>query len=447
MTKTLRIPQVTRRHDLDNLRTFLTCLVIIHHTSNCYGGPGNGPYKSELTAKSQPSSRLPLFVFNAMNQSFFMGLFFWISGRVSAESLARIDAQPARTRWSFIKSKLLRLGLPAAVYTLVLEPLTFLAVLPSWDVASVKEFVVGYFARLDRINGPVWYTANLLLFDTAVVLIPPILQALTGKSSQDQTHVQGSRTWYILGRKYGWIAMAMASFVIRVYYPIGTTVKPSALQLAFAPQYVFAYAMGFNSPNVEEILMGPLCTDSARGLKGTKDKEDNKTSVDHHQGSSSLLKAALVSLFLVPMPQIPQLFNTTKANLGALGASGIYGGWNPTSFLYAIWNEISFILIGPALMSYFYNAHNKPATSRLFQSRNSYGAYLAHMLVSTVIERGIDRVLLSEKDALMYILDSKIWKGFGPVILTVTVGTVNVIASFAVAKFILNRISFLRRII
>lgn len=428
----------TRRHDLDNLKTFLTCLVIVHHTSNCYGGPGNGPYKSDLIAGVNPASRLPLFVFNAINQSFFMGLFFWVSGRLSAESVARIAKSPERSRWPFIRSKILRLGLPAVLYSLLLEPATFLAVLPSWDIASIKEFLAGYFATLDRIQGPVWYTANLLLFDLAAVCFQGALRPSFKKDG-----VLGQSFWYVTARKYGWITAALASFVVRVYYPIGTTIKPSALQVAFAPQYIFAYAMGFASLNVELIFTGPF----ARAIDEPKDDEGRKITADQSRTTSSLVKAMMLSLLLVPSPQIPRLFSNVDVNLGALGGSGIYGGWNSTSLLYSMWNELSFALIGPALASYFLNFYNKPAMSRLFQSRDSYGAYLAHMLLSSIVERGIDWVLASDNGTLRQILGSSVWKACGPVVLTLTVGALNVVVTFAVARFILNKLPVLRRIL
>jgi glucans biosynthesis protein C len=71
---------IFRSHDLDNLRSFLTCLVIAHHTSIVYGGGGSWYFKSACFTSAPGLLR----TFEAVNQSFFMGLFFWISGRMSA---------------------------------------------------------------------------------------------------------------------------------------------------------------------------------------------------------------------------------------------------------------------------------------------------------------------------------------------------------------------------
>jgi hypothetical protein len=58
----------TRKHGLDNLRTFLTALVILHHTAIVYGGSGEWPVRSRCF----PPESLTLITFNAIDQTFFM---------------------------------------------------------------------------------------------------------------------------------------------------------------------------------------------------------------------------------------------------------------------------------------------------------------------------------------------------------------------------------------
>ncbi|CAN9145451.1 unnamed protein product [Alternaria alternata] len=62
-----------RTHALDNLRTCLTALVILHHASTPYGGAGPWPYTSPLY---MPNSSPILLTFNVINQTFFMATFF-----------------------------------------------------------------------------------------------------------------------------------------------------------------------------------------------------------------------------------------------------------------------------------------------------------------------------------------------------------------------------------
>jgi hypothetical protein len=134
-----------RRHDLDNLRTFLTALLIYHHTEIVYGGLESWLFKSRFFNRGS----LALVPFNSINQSFFMGLFFWLSGLLSGNRLSKSPTK--ESRWSFLRTKWFHLGLPAAVYTLMIHPLSIaLATLLSFDtlatlcISYTKSKVVQY---------------------------------------------------------------------------------------------------------------------------------------------------------------------------------------------------------------------------------------------------------------------------------------------------------------
>ena len=377
---------------------------------------------------------MPLMMFNAVNQSFFMALFFWISGRVSSQALARIDTDPARDRWSFVKNKLLRLGLPSLLYTLVLEPATMVLGLRSGDGTTAREVLTVYFSDLDRIRGVVWYTANLLVFDIIAALFAK--PSSNSKKLKDETSPKQDvesvslPRWHQMAVRYGYVGVALANFLIRLWYPIGTTIRPTGLQFGFAAQYVFAYAMGFASPDVVPVLMGPF-----PGLTGSA------TTPGAH---NSIVKTILVSLLLTPLPQLPQLFNSHRAELTDIAASGVLGGWNMAALLWSCWTEISFALIGPALMSQFYHKHMKPWTSHWIRPKDAYGAYLAHMLASGVVEKAVDWLLVPYKSTLA---ESGLWRAAAPVVLNSVVGAMNVVASFGAARVILDTFPSLRRIV
>ncbi|KAJ6441205.1 Acyltransferase 3 [Purpureocillium lavendulum] len=425
-----------RRHDLDNLRSFLTGLVVVHHTSTSYGGPGQGTYLSALVATASPASTMPLLALNALDQSFFMGLFFWISGRVSAQSLQRAD-EASRTRWGFVRSKLLRLGLPSVVYTLALQPIELVAALPSWELAAVRRRLVEYYSTLNGIRGPVWYTANLLLLDVAAALMAPN-QARRGASAKEPTPTtDGSAPeelpfWYDAARRWGWLGVAGASFLVRLRYPVGEVIESLWLQPAHAPQYVFAYAMGFASPGLETTFTGP-CT-PGHALPGRASGAGRR-----------LVAAVLATLAAFPLIWLPRLFGPAGAATQGLGLASFFGGWNPYALLYAVWNELSFVLVGPALMAYFAEARSAPAQSALFQAKNSYGAFLMHMIVSVLVERALDRVLVSSPAAAL--IASAAWRSCGMVVMTVAAGALNVAGSFASARFLLDSFPILRRIV
>ena len=77
-----------RLHYLDNIKVFLIILVVIHHVGQAYGSTGGSWYYS------YPDERVrSLGLFFLFNASFFMGLFFFISGYFLPGSFDRHGAR------------------------------------------------------------------------------------------------------------------------------------------------------------------------------------------------------------------------------------------------------------------------------------------------------------------------------------------------------------------
>jgi glucan biosynthesis protein C len=112
-----------RRHDLDNLKTFLSSLVVVHHTAIPYGGSPVSYIRSAIIHGPSPT----LLAFKSVNQSFFMGMLFWMSGRITTQSLAK--SPPG----GFLRDKIIRLGVPTVFYTQFIIPAVPIVALRSWD--------------------------------------------------------------------------------------------------------------------------------------------------------------------------------------------------------------------------------------------------------------------------------------------------------------------------
>ena len=100
-----------RLYFLDNLRIGLTILVIAHHVGQAYGPTGGAWPIQEATRAAV------LGPFFTVNRSFFMSLFFLISGYLMVASYDR--SGPG----AFLKSRFLRLGVPLLAFFLLIIPL------------------------------------------------------------------------------------------------------------------------------------------------------------------------------------------------------------------------------------------------------------------------------------------------------------------------------------
>ena len=140
-TNALRRPAANRVFYLDTLRIVLTILVIAHHVGQAYG-PTGGFWPV------QEGVRAPVLgPMIDVNRSFFMSLFFMISGFFMVSAYDRHGFGP------FIRSRFVRLGVPVAVFAV----LTLL----------LRIFLFGdHITRWDDIFNPghLWYLEHLLLF-------------------------------------------------------------------------------------------------------------------------------------------------------------------------------------------------------------------------------------------------------------------------------------------
>ena len=98
---------------VDDIRVFLTILVLLHHLMVIYAGTGNWSYQEG--GQDDVIEALGGW-FCAVNQAYFMGLFLLISAYFVPGSYDRKGAG------RFLKDRLIRLGIPLALYSWVINP-------------------------------------------------------------------------------------------------------------------------------------------------------------------------------------------------------------------------------------------------------------------------------------------------------------------------------------
>ena len=126
--------QKKRTYYLDNLRIYLTILVILHHATLAYGGVGGWAIHDVITDEISP---ILFTFFNALNQSYFMTAFFLLAGYFTPRSLERKGAK------TFLFDRIIRLGIPLLVYaTLILNLSGFM--ISKWYLDEPYQFVWRY---------------------------------------------------------------------------------------------------------------------------------------------------------------------------------------------------------------------------------------------------------------------------------------------------------------
>lgn len=145
-----------RNLSLDRARTFLTLVVLLHHAVIPYTYFGH----------TDPASWAGFDVVVLATDSFFMAMFFFLSGLFTWPGIAR------KAPSVFLRDRLLRLGLPFAIAALTVIPLAYYAIALRHDPGLSftafwwKTITVGPWP-----SGPMWFVWVLLAFDLTASLL------------------------------------------------------------------------------------------------------------------------------------------------------------------------------------------------------------------------------------------------------------------------------------
>jgi len=199
-----------RLYYFDLIRVFLTMLVFYHHAAITFGASGGWYYISKETTSGL--TQLLLSANMAVDQSYFMSLFFFISAYLMPRSY---DSKGAK---AFLLDRFNRLGIPLLIYTFALNPLLIYWIYGSW-------YETGF--------GPMLFVFTLLIFELSYACYRYILprQFILRWKRLTAAHI----LCFIL-------ATGIIAFISRFYYPIGRNFI--GLQLGFYPLYIGMYLLG-----------------------------------------------------------------------------------------------------------------------------------------------------------------------------------------------------------
>jgi len=214
---------------VDNIRSFLTALVIYHHAATTYGGAGRSAYHS---TQHPPFSSLALVGFNAFNQSFFMASFMYLAGYFSRRALEK----KKKSKRQFVKERLRRLALPSVAYTVLGAPLC-VAIVRSWKGETTSwRWMVEYAKEQRGARGPVWFTATLCCFDLAIAGFEALREkfqvpspSTTATESTEIVVRHGSCPGTVVRPLLLYASLTLCSaadFLLRTVFPVGTFLAP-----------------------------------------------------------------------------------------------------------------------------------------------------------------------------------------------------------------------------
>ncbi len=218
----------SRNASLDHIRVLLTVMVVMVHAAITYGSIG-GWYTVEVKTADLSLPVQSLFVtFNAVNQSYFMGMFFLIAGYFTPASLLR------KGFGRFANDRLVRLGVPLLLFAVLLHPVTAGMGEELKGTYPFLSVVKWFYTGLHYGTGPLWFALALLLF-TFVYLACRFIRPT--RLAQDDAPLPGHGTLFAAA-----VGTGLAAFALRLLFPVGTDIL--GMQLGYFASYVLLFFTG-----------------------------------------------------------------------------------------------------------------------------------------------------------------------------------------------------------
>lgn len=326
---------------LDNLRILMSVLVVLHHFAISYGASGSWYYNEE--GPLNVVSAILMTVFVVINQSFFMGFFFMMS---SYFCLPSYDRKGAR---AFLADRFKRLGIPVAVYMVIVQPL-LIHLVRSFEgsAGSFWQFLMNGVRGGGYGPGPMWFVLSLLIFNIAYAVWRSVAPARP-ITSADVRPVPGNTAIAIFA-----LGLGLLSFLVRLWIPAGKLWMPLGIdigvQMGFYVQYIALFIVGL---------------------------------IAYRHGWFEKLTRSQTRVWTWALPGLVVALVVVFVAGGAIenGPEDFTGGLHWQALAYALWEQVMGIAIILTLLVWFRNRLNGQGALALAMSNASYPTYFIHAAV------------------------------------------------------------------
>ena len=327
---------------IDNIRIFLTVIVLLHHLAITYGAPGGWYYREIEFYQLDAISLAVLILFSASNQAYFMAFFFFISGYFSERALQ--DRPPGQ----FLAQRIKRLGIPILLFVYLFSPVLRLIRMSYLFSQQISlETIVDIYQNLNFgfELGPMWFILLLLVFSALLPIIKKASQSFITPKNIGLS---------IFGVIVFAVTLGFLTFLVRDHLPIGYVFQPLNLQIPFIVQYIGLFWAGILTHQYQWL-------DRLEELK------------------PYYWRFTLMFLVLL-MPVIYIISGGLSGDL-----TPALGGYHWQSLVYSIWEQLFCVSVIIVLLEYFKNKHNYRSKISSELAASSYTVYIIHAPILVII--------------------------------------------------------------
>ncbi|MHA2385552.1 MAG: acyltransferase family protein [Candidatus Thorarchaeota archaeon] len=322
---------------IDNIRVYLTVLVILHHIAVGYGGSGAWlVYESSF----YPIDGLTVIIFtlfNAINQSYFMAFFFLLAGYFTPRSFEKKGTS------AFSKDRLIRLGIPLVVYAAIVSPIAeFIArnyaYAQGWSFLDIiQNRIANIIIGVDHL----WFLLALLFFAGFYVVYRKLKPAGASNESsfpKDKVIIAAIFT------------LAIISYIIRIVSPIGYSFFFN-FQFGHFTHYAFMFWIGILA------YYGKW--------------------FDKLQSSQAKRWIGIAVLTVLLLPILLLAF----IDLSSPDFTPFLGGLTLESLIYSFWESFALISISIGTLYVFKTRLNRTNRVLTNMGGSAYTAYIIHAII------------------------------------------------------------------
>ncbi|MCW3465300.1 acyltransferase family protein [Chitinophaga nivalis] len=343
------VKMVTRDNWMDNLRSFITLLVVAHHSSLAYTTFASFN-KQAYIASTHPIVDAQRWrgmdLFEDFNDIFFMSLMFLISGIFVVRSLEQKGTA------KFIRDRFFRLFIPFMVGVTLLMLLAYYpAFYLAYGVHDVKAYIIDYFTVEAWPVGPPWFIWVLFVFNLLLAVVYPLIKKGLHRCSGFLV-AQGASPFRLLLGVYLFSWILYVPVVLVIDAGSWTGIGPFDFQISRVLLYAGYFLLGavWGIPGLSQ------------GIFATGTAFVRRWPV--------WLMACLAMYGCLKWSEAPLISMMARHTLTELQATLIYR---------SMW-ILSCVLSGIALLTTFKSCVNH--TGKIWQSlaANAYGIYLLHYI-------------------------------------------------------------------
>lgn len=332
---------------IDNLRLLMIIFVVMIHLSVTYSGIGNWYIIS--TQELDTACTVIFGLFQSFTQAYFMGFLFFISGFFVVTSYDKKGGK------RFLLDRLKRLGIPALIYMLLIQPfISYVLLGHTWEKPPFLRYYANYIFSFNFIgsNGPLWFAIALLIFNVVYAIIRVVTR--NRKILEEKALFNNKAVIRLI------IVIAVSTFLVRLVQPIDTSIMN--MQICFFAQYIALFIVGVKWGRYEWF-----------------------SKISYQKSKTCLLLALIPGIIVWVIMMIAG---------GALDGNfdSFKGGLTWQSGTYALWESFTSVTMSIGLIGVFREKYNNQSKLVKILSDNSFSVYVFHAPIIITISLIIDNI-------------------------------------------------------